>query len=118
MTFDPHWLAITRAMQPHLSLGIREIDPPMNDLPGLIKRELDQITTQGLLVPELTKGGEMNPVPNLVWEKGEIDVDRVQRFWPTAPAHGEPGGSDGALFLYCHYEEGADFSGLVYESPD
>jgi len=95
MTFDPHWLAITRAMQPYLSLGIREIDPPMNDLPGLIERELDQITTQGLLVPEITKEGETNPVPNLVWEKGLIDVDRVQKFWPTAPAHGEPGGSDG-----------------------
>ena len=98
MTFDPHWLAITRAMQPYLSLGIREIDPPMKDLPGLIKRELEQITTQGLLVPELTKEVESNPVPNLVWEKGLIDVDRVQKFWPTAPAHGEPGGSDGVYF--------------------
>jgi lariat debranching enzyme len=95
MTYDPNWLAITRAMQPYLSLGIREIDPPMNELPDLIQRELDQIKSQGLLVPEISKEGVMNPVPNLVWEKGEIDVDRVQKFWPTAPAHGEPGGSDG-----------------------
>lgn len=92
MTFDPHWLAITRAMQPYLSLGIREIDPPMNELPGMVQRELGQINTQGLLVPEL---GNTNPVPSLVWEKGAIDVDRVQKFWPTAPAHGELGGSDG-----------------------
>jgi lariat debranching enzyme len=82
-------------MQPYLSLNVREIDPPMRDLENMIARELDQITTQGLLVPEILKEGqEATPIPSLVWEKGPIDVDRVQKFWPTAPAHGEPGGSD------------------------
>jgi len=95
MTFDPHWLAVTRAMQPYFSLGMREIDPPFHQLPSLVQAELDRIAAEGLLVPEIPTDGQSNPLPTLVWEKGPIDVDRVQKFWPTAPAHGEPGGSDG-----------------------
>jgi hypothetical protein len=95
MTFDPHWLAITRAMQPYFSLGMREIDPPFHQLRSMVQNELDRITAEGLLVPEIPADGQTNPLPTLVWEKGPIDVDRVQKFWPTAPAHGEPGGSDG-----------------------
>jgi lariat debranching enzyme len=95
MTFDPHWLAITRAMQPYFSLGMREIDPPYQQLPSMVQTELDRIIAEGLLVPEIPIDGQPNPLPTLIWEKGPIDVDRVQKFWPTAPAHGEPGGSDG-----------------------
>jgi lariat debranching enzyme len=106
-------------MHPYLSLGMREIDPPMADLPNLIQRELDQIETQGLLVPEISKANQPIPVPNLVWEKGPIDVDRVQKFWPTAPAHGEPGGSDGKLRLGpWHRNVLLMISGLVHESAN
>lgn len=94
MTFDPHWLAITRAMHPYLTLNIRQLDPPYADLDHLVQSELGRIETEGLLVPELAKGGEESAVPALVWEKGPVDVGRVQKFWPTAPAEGEPGGSD------------------------
>jgi lariat debranching enzyme len=66
----------------------------------MIEREIDQIKSQGLLVPEILKEGqETTPLPALVWERGLIDVDRVQRFWPTAPAHGEAGGSDSEFQL-------------------
>lgn len=93
MTFDPHWLAITRVMHPFLSLGMRQLDPPYGQLEEMIQSEYQMITTEGLLVPE-PSGPEEEAMPKLVWERGPIDVDRVQKFWPTAPAHGEPGGSD------------------------
>jgi lariat debranching enzyme len=32
-------------------------------------------------------------IPEMVWEKGQVEVGRVQRFWPTAPAQGQPGGT-------------------------
>jgi lariat debranching enzyme len=32
-------------------------------------------------------------IPEMVWEKGQVEVGRVQRFWPTAPAQGQPGGN-------------------------
>lgn len=107
-------------MQPYLSLGIREIDPPIAELSQMIEKELDQIKSQGLLVPEITGGEESNPIPNLVWEKGLIDVDRVQKFWPTAPAHGQPGGSDGesSISAFMRKKSEANGSGLVYESTD
>lgn len=94
MTFDPHWLAITRVMHPFLSLSVRQLDPPYGQLEEMINTELETIRSKGLLVPEIPKEGEESPVPSLVWEKGPIEVGRVQKFWPTAPAHGTPGGSD------------------------
>jgi hypothetical protein len=98
----------------------------MRDLPGMIERELDQIQSQGLLVPEtLKEGQEPTPVPALVWERGLIDVDRVQRFWPTAPAHGEAGGSDSKSQLKPitspidgDQKLGLTHSRVVYESSD
>lgn len=97
MTFDTHWLAITRAMHPFLTLNVRQLDPPYADLEHLIQKEVERIEKEGLLVPEIPIAGQETPVPNLIWEKGPIDVDRVQKFWPTAPAQGEPGGSDREL---------------------
>lgn len=53
--------------------------------------ELERIREEGLLVPSREWTGE--GVPEMVWEKGEVEVGRVQRFWPTAPAQGQPGGN-------------------------
>lgn len=86
-------------MHPYLSLSVRQLDPPYGQLEEMIHTELETIKSQGLLVPELTRPGEESPVPTLVWEKGPIEVGRVQKFWPTAPAHGTPGGSDSETFL-------------------
>jgi len=33
-----------------------------------------------------------------VREMGMVDVNRVQRFWPTAPTQGQPGGSATAWY--------------------
>lgn len=55
----------------------------------MVQAELKRIQEEGLLVPS-AEGVEPG---GLVWEKGDIDIGRVQKFWPTAPAQGEPGGS-------------------------
>ena len=66
----------------------------------MVADELQRIEQEGLLVPgqlgeaELAEGA----VPPLVWEKGPIDIGRVQQFWPTAPPEGEPGGSPSAWY--------------------
>lgn len=99
MTFDPHWLAITKVMHPFLSLSVRQLDPPYGQLEEMISAEMKNMEERGLLVPEIVRPGEESPVPTLVWEKGPIDVGRVQKFWPTAPAHGTPGGSDGESLI-------------------
>jgi len=87
MTYDSDWLAITRALHPFLSLKVyQETTPPQAEIERLIQTERQRIRQEGLLVPAL-EGDELR------WERGEIDVSRVQKFWPTAPAQGMPGGS-------------------------
>jgi len=87
MTYDPEWLAITRVLHPYLSLKVyQETLPPQAELERLINIERERIQSEGLLVPQW-EGEE------LIWERGGIDVGRVQKFWPTAPAQGMPGGS-------------------------
>jgi lariat debranching enzyme len=81
-------------MHPYFTLATRQMDPPYADLERLVQAGLQRVENEGLLVPQITKAGEETSQPKLVWEKGLVDVDRVQKFWPTAPAHGEPGGSD------------------------
>lgn len=91
LQFDSHWLAITRAMHPYLSLDVRQ--PPLprpHELDPLIQAELDRIQREGLLVPSRKTNNEGEV--ELVWEKGLVEIARVQQFWPTAPAHGQPGG--------------------------
>lgn len=100
-TFDPQWLAITRALHPFLSTDF--FQPPLPEpevAKAMVADELQRIEQEGLLVPgqlgeaELAEGA----VPPLVWEKGPIDIGRVQQFWPTAPPEGEPGGSPSAWY--------------------
>jgi lariat debranching enzyme len=92
MTYDPEWLAITRALNPYLSLNQSQIPlPPQTEIDQLISDEKSRIKNEGLLVPEETVGED--GFVKLVWEMGEIEVGRVQKFWPTAPAEGQSGGS-------------------------
>lgn len=155
LTYDPNWLAITRALHPYLSLELHSSLPPRVEQDALVADELVRIKEEGVLVPEelreddllaemdaefaeleaeakaktgeegskvsgdgrggeeAGKGeGEQNgdgqapegagtrpassaeELPRfapLVWEDaGDIEVGRVQQFWPTAPPH--PGG--------------------------
>jgi hypothetical protein len=39
-----------------------------------------------------TDNAEAEAGIKLVWEKGPIEINRVQKFWPTAPCQGQPGG--------------------------
>ncbi|KLT42695.1 hypothetical protein CC85DRAFT_245382, partial [Cutaneotrichosporon oleaginosum] len=92
-TYDPHWLAITRALHPYLSLDFYGSIPPREEQEALVADELVRIKQEGVLVPE----DESDPLPHctpLDWESADdIEVGRVQQFWPTAPAYpgGEPG---------------------------
>lgn len=91
LTYDPQWLAITRAFHPFLSLDIRQTPLPRPDqIDQLVHTEVERIEREGLLVPRTP--GTDGAVP-LVWEKEPVEITRVQRFWPTAPAQGQPGGS-------------------------
>jgi len=91
MTYDPQWLAITRALNPFLSLNQFQTPlPPQETIDQLVQDEVSRIKEEGLLVPEETGEGEL---VRLVWERGDIEVQRVQKFWPTAPVEGQPGGS-------------------------
>ncbi|WWD18909.1 hypothetical protein CI109_103365 [Kwoniella shandongensis] len=97
LTFDPEWLAISRAMHPYLSTKHSQTPlPPREAIQQLIQDEKDRIERDGLLVPSEEERDD--GVVDLVWEKGEIEIKRVQRFWPTAPAEGQPGGSASAWY--------------------
>ena len=92
MTFDPEWLAITRTLHPWLSTEYRQIPlPPPKEIERLIRIQKTRIEKEGLLVPK--PGWEEGEEVELMWEKPPIEVSRVQQFWPTARAHGQPGGS-------------------------
>ena len=92
MTFEPYWLAITRALHPYLSTELRQGPLPYPDeMDRMIQVELERIEQQGLLVPN--QSGPEGEAGGLVWEKGPVDVSRVQKFSPTAPAQGQPGGN-------------------------
>lgn len=99
MTYDPEWLAITRAFHPFLSLTPYQTPlPPLETMKQMVSDELDRLKEDGLLVPALPELGieetdQASALPKLVWEKGNVEVGRVQVFWPTAPAEGQPGGS-------------------------
>ncbi|WVQ77777.1 hypothetical protein IAR50_007467 [Cryptococcus sp. DSM 104548] len=98
LTYDPEWLAITRALHPYLPLEYHPIRPPPPHILGqMIEDERIRIREEGLLVPPVVKDGEEEG-GEMVWEKGRIDVGRVQRFWWTAPPQGEPGGSASAWY--------------------
>lgn len=88
--YDPEWLAITRALHPFLSLSRYQDALPFPDVvQQLVTDEVTRLREEGLLVPD--------PAGDLVKEHGLIEITRVQKFWPTAPAHGEPGGNPGWL---------------------
>ncbi|ORY35359.1 lariat debranching enzyme, C-terminal domain-domain-containing protein [Naematelia encephala] len=95
LTYDPHWLAISRAFHPYLSLEQRPSRLPTPDeLDALVEHEVKRIKEDGLLVPTTEEDGSVK----LGWESGDIEIGRVQTFWPTAPAEGQPGGSATAWY--------------------
>ncbi|WVF72605.1 hypothetical protein IAT40_007423 [Kwoniella sp. CBS 6097] len=101
LTFDKEWLAISRALHPYLSTQVYQQPlPPPKVLEQLIADEKRRIADEGLLVPsqEEETGENGEPKVELVWEKGDIEVGRVQRFWPTAPPEGQPGGSPSVFY--------------------
>jgi hypothetical protein len=121
MTYDPEWLAITRALHPYLSLNLRPSPLPHPDqVDQMVQDEKERLKTEGLLVPAL-QGSEVDGPPELVWEKGPVEVGRVQKFWPTAPAQGLPGGSE-SEFGGCEFEisrvVGLIVRCMVYEPSD
>lgn len=75
MTFDPAWLAISRAFQPLLSLQMQQTPLPSD--PTVVKATVEK---------------ELAWVRANVLEAGMPEVASIQRFERTAPAPGEPGG--------------------------
>ncbi|OXH29456.1 RNA lariat debranching enzyme [Cryptococcus neoformans] len=99
LTYDPEWLAISRAFHPYLSTSYQPIPLPSSDvLEQMVKDEVARIKEEGLLVPTVPQDGAVEGQEGLVWEKGKVDVGRVQRFWWTAPPEGHPGGNDTAWY--------------------
>ncbi|WVW85779.1 hypothetical protein I302_107817 [Kwoniella bestiolae CBS 10118] len=97
LTYDPQWLAISRAFHPYLSTSIQQTALPRPDiLKQLVSDELTRIKEEGLLVP--SENVNADGTVDLVWAKGPIEVERVQKFWPTAPSQSQlpPGGDGGA----------------------
>lgn len=85
LTYDPEWLAITRVFHPYLLLELRQKSLPLSDhLVELVKAEMERIKAEGLVIPPLSPKPDMGP----------IEIGDVQKFVTTAPAHGEPGGSE------------------------
>lgn len=73
MTFDPEWLAITRAFHPHLSTNRTQPRlPDERQSKDMITKELDWV---------LHNVGEK--------QDGIVNVTDVQTFWPTAPGSGD-----------------------------
>jgi lariat debranching enzyme len=88
LTYDPYWLAITRALHPFLALSARQGPlPSPEQLKKLVEKELDWVETNGMGFAE--NGFE-----------GKKAVGEVQRFWRTAPCVGEAGGGPGTCS--CH----------------
>ncbi|WOO82451.1 Lariat debranching enzyme B [Vanrija pseudolonga] len=101
LTFDLDWLAITRALHGYMSTEYDQA--PLPDAPildAMIDDEIQRIRQEGLLVPAPLSEENLahGAVPPLVWERGPVDVGRVQQFWPTAPPEGQPGGSASAWY--------------------
>ncbi len=75
MTFDPAWLAISRAFQPLLSLHIQQ--QPLPSDPTILKATIEK---------------ELAWIRENLQDGGAPEVSSIQRFERTAPAPGEPGG--------------------------
>lgn len=148
MTYDPYWLAIVKVYNPYLSLEIRPKVYPLQDhLDQMVKDEYERILHEGLLVPaqaarvDSSQVGQNPGGPTtdseaaavaeaeagidsaeikLVWEKGPIEINRVQKFWPTAPCQGQPGG-DPSKSTPCsdpHSRLLTMTRSVVYQPPD
>jgi len=91
LTYDPAWLAITRAFHPYFSSSVEQI--PLPD-PGVMRRkvakELEKINAEGFLVPDLTSGSMFDDPP-LVRTTAPVDVAAIQHFVATAPPQGTGG---------------------------
>lgn len=81
-----------------------------------MKDEIVRIKEEGLLVPTEPQDGAIEGQEGLVWEKGKVDVGRVQRFWWTAPPEGHLGGNDGEFSaFFCPHKLSHQLSlGTVY----
>lgn len=77
MTFDPIWLAITRAFHPQLSLAYQQSSLPTESTicKALIEKELQWLKAN-------------------VASKGAVPIIDIQQFQQTAPYPGQPGGDE------------------------
>ena len=75
MTFDPAWLAISRAFQPILSLQVHQQALPSD--PTISKATIEK---------------ELAWIRQNLPDGGAPEVASIQMFERTAPAPGEPGG--------------------------
>lgn len=77
MTFDPVWLAITRAFHPQLSLAYQQQSLPTDSTicKAMIDKELEWVRSNTPLA-------------------GRTPVTDVQQFQQTAPYPGQPGGDE------------------------
>ena len=93
LTYDPEWLAITRAFHPYLSVVRKQSDMPhKTEAEALVKKELEWV---------LQNVGE------------EREISSQQVFWPTAPGPGSEGDAkyqQRELFYFSHY------SNILYSS--
>lgn len=70
----------------------QKILPFPDHLSGLVKTELEKIKSEGLSVPPGMIGDQVEV--EVKREKGMVEIGRVHVFQPTAPAQGQPGGSE------------------------
>ncbi|KAI7966004.1 hypothetical protein MJO29_001752 [Puccinia striiformis f. sp. tritici] len=84
LSFDPHWLAITRAFHPFFPLmkhGNRKLPSEPIEIQNLVNQELEWVKHN--IAPEA------------------LEVNNVQKFIKTAPGIGDPGGEQtGQPFWY------------------
>lgn len=100
LSFDPEWLAITRAFHAQLSTVRAQPRLPNPKVAvDMVKRELEWVQSHiGATRKDGTTAGESKPIiesssgtgPGS--ESGLKDVDECQVFWPTAPGPGSEGG--------------------------
>ncbi|KAN0061546.1 lariat debranching enzyme [Thecaphora frezii] len=94
--YSRRWLAITRALHPELSLGVRQPPLPPIDDPVLLQRIQNEEAwiNEHLLAAATTEGEASTEGQDDLAAPREhpLDIHRVQRFVRTAPAPFEPGG--------------------------
>lgn len=100
LSFDPEWLAITRAFHAQLSTAYSQPRLPNPKIAAeMVKRELDWVqthimtTVEGEPTTADSKSGLELPSTAAAAAPGSRlkDIDECQVFWPTAPGPGSEG---------------------------